>query len=487
MSSRIVRGFLSIVSARIGAIIVTMIVTPILVRILGSSQYGEYAVIVSSLGLINIILDGGLFDGLRKFIAERPDSTRWRNEIFGFYFRFGMGLTITGVIVILIGTTIGIPSRVFGDEFTSYFIFGAGILIGRQLFSIFRSTLMGFGRESKSEPLRVISQLVFGIFAYLLVSSGFGVNGVLLGRIISLSIICLIGFYFVQKFVDPLSIFSKLSEDISREKLLSFSFQSVAFALLTESLYHVDILLLQSLSGSSSTGYYKAALVVAEFLWFAPVSIQTVFLHATSQLWNDGKVDKINSIAGRVTRYTLLLSLLLAIGLASLSHEFITLYYGPSFSESVSPLMLLLPGTIGFAVARPIFAIGQGKGELRLILIATAAAAIINVVLNILLIPKFGMNGAAIATSIGYGSMLAFHSVAARYLGFNPLSDLRLGRILLTCGVSAPMIFVIPNYIASDILSLLITPLVGALIFIGMTIISGAVRPSEISNIIKNI
>ncbi|WP_458208925.1 oligosaccharide flippase family protein [Haladaptatus sp. NG-SE-30] len=486
MSSRIIRGFISVAGARIGAIAVTMIITPLLVRTLGSDQYGEYAVVTSFLGMTIIIINAGMFDGLRKFLSENPESEIWRNSIFGFYFRYSAAITAGGVIIILFAVALGLPQSIFGAHFGLYFVLGAVILTGRQFFQLSRSALMGLNLEHLSEPLRVVSHVIFGIVALALVSFGFGVEGVLLGRIVALLSIVTIGLYFVKSSICLSSVATHFSLDIPRRNLISFSAYSVVFAFLTESLYHTDILLLQPMVGSSSTGYYKAALIVSEFLWFAPVSIQTVFLHATSRMWEEGKQEQISELASRAARYTLLLSLLLSIGLAALSEEFISLYYGSEFQPSIMPLLLLLPGTIGFSVARPIFAIGQGKGALRILIGATGAAAVINLALNLILIPEFGMRGAAVATSIGYGSMLFFHIYAARRIGFDPLSDLRLFRVLLTAGVALPLIFGIASYISSNIISLFIVPFFGLLVFTTLSITFGAVTKSEISALWSN-
>jgi len=464
-----------------------MVITPLLVRALGSEQYGEYAVVTSSLGILVVLMNAGMLDGLRKFLAENPDSREWRNNIFGFYFRYSASISIIGTLLILSAVYVGIPQKLFGEQFGIYFVLGAFILIGRQLFQLSRGTLMALSLESLSEPLRVVSHIIFGVIALALVNVGYGVEGVLLGRIVALLTIFLSGLYFLRSSITLSSVVDRFSLDIKRQKLVTFSVYSVALSLLTESLYHTDILLLQTLAGSSTTGYYKAALVVSEFLWFAPVSIQTVFLHTTATMWEEGHTEQISNLASRTVRYTLLLSLLLCIGLASLSSEFITLYYGAEFQPSVIPLLLLLPGTVGFSVARPIFSIGQANGSLRVLLLATGSAALINLVLNLALIPTYGMTGAAIATSIGYGSMLIFHIYAARRIGFDPLEDIRLLRVLATGVAVAPVIYGLSVCIDSSILSLVIVPPVGLVLFLILALLFGSLSRSEVGSLWSNV
>ncbi|WP_255196451.1 lipopolysaccharide biosynthesis protein [Halorarius litoreus] len=154
------------------------------------------------------------------------------------------------------------------------------------------------------------------------------------------------------------------------------------------SLYHLDIILLRVFVGNPQTGVYKAALVIAEFLWFVPNTVRTVFLHSMSELWAEENVDRISELSSLATRYTLLLTILLAIGIATLGDAFIPLYFGPGFERSALPLLILLPGVIGFAAIRPVIAVGQGKGRLRILLLATFGSSMLNLVLNLALIPS---------------------------------------------------------------------------------------------------
>jgi O-antigen/teichoic acid export membrane protein len=237
--------------------------------------------------------------------------------------------------------------------------------------------------------------------------------------------------------------------------------------------------------GSTTTGYYKAALLVAELIWFVPNAIQTTFLHSTSELWERGARERINSLSSQTTRYTLLLSTLFAIGIAALADSFVKLYFGAEFLVAVEPLIFLLPGVLGFAAARPIFAISQGKGELGIPIAATSTAAALNLILNLVLIPRFGMIGAATATSVGYGSMFGFHVWAARKVGFNPLLDPRLLRIVAAALCTAVPILALDSAVKSDVVSLLLVPPVGFLVFLAAAIASDAVDTDELSPILE--
>mgnify|MGYP000583822998 FL=1 len=319
MARSIAQGVVSIAGSKVGAILISITVTPLLVNLLGSANYGDYSVIISLLGLTFIVIDGGLFDGLRKFIAENPDSEQWRSEVFTLYFQYSLGIAFFAFIIIALISLTDLPDQIFGAGFGTYFLLGGIILIGRQLFSLFRSLLHGLMEEHKAEPLRVVSQFTFGALAIGLVYQGLSVTGVLIARITGLVLVIGIAIYFSHRYLKTTDLLSRDYDLITPSRMFSFNMGTVVLSLLMESMYQLDVLLLQPIHGSSISGYYKAALVVCEFLWFVPTAIQTVFLHTSSQLWKEEQYEKIPQLSSRSTRYSAVVLFLLVLGLAALA------------------------------------------------------------------------------------------------------------------------------------------------------------------------
>lgn len=486
MQTNPLRGFLSILSNKIGVLLLSLLITPALVRLLGSVQYGDYAFLLSLLGISMILVNAGINDGVRKFVAESRPSSSWGDDVFGFYTRLGTLLAgIAGTVLVGLNLS-GITASLLGPVFEPYFYLLALLVVLRQYFSIARGSLMGKGLEHVSEPLRVIKRILFGAVGLTLAYVGYDVSGVLAGHLVATLLVTGIGFYFVSNQYELSAVTRPAPKGFPKRDLISFNTHSIILIFLTASLYHTDILLLQPLAGSSAVGYYKAALVIAEFLWFVPNALQTVLLHSTSEIWSRGNKESVTEIASRTARYTLVFSLLLVIGLAALADRFVPLYYGADFAPAIQPLLLLLPGALGFAVARPIFAIGQGKGDLRPLIVATGTAAVINLGLNLLLIPRYGMSGAAVATSVGYGSMLALHVIAARRIGYDPFAEIRVFRIAITAALAAPIIFGLAYLIGSRILSLLVVPPVGFVVYSVLALRTRAIAPEEIIPLLQS-
>ncbi|QIO24590.1 oligosaccharide flippase family protein [Haloarcula sp. JP-L23] len=497
MRRNILSGVLSVVSGKILTLIVTLVTMPLLYRFLGPAKFGAYTTVMSIHALFMIFVSSGITNGVRKFVAEDRDSGDWEDNVVGFYFRMATLLAVLGALGYLGAVRLGLVAQYFDPSFEPYFTLMVFMVVAAQFWGYARRTLMGFGLERYSEPLKVFYHVAFAAVSLSLVYYGFGVIGALAGQILGTAMVAVIGVALVMRRVSVRSILLPTTSSLPRQQMLTYNTMAVALTVFQMSLYHVDIIMLQSLAGSTQVGNYKTALTLAEFLWFVPMTLQTVYVHSTSELWSQDRTDRIASLASRTTRYTLLLTTVMALGLASLAETVVPMYWGAKAAPAVTPLLFLLPGALGFAAVRPTIAIEEGHGTLRYSVIATGASAVINLTLNLLLIPRYGMTGAAIATSVGYASMFLFHVWSARQLDFDPLADARLLRVGLTVALAAGPILLLPRYLAanltlslpaflpSGVVPLVVVPPVGLAVFLAFAFLTGALELRECVDLVS--
>lgn len=476
-TTNLFRRFLSLFSAKVLATVIAIISTPIIVRLLGPGGYGDYAVLLSIYSLYMIPISSAITEGVQKFVAE-PRSDDWSELVIQFYLLLAVLLVALGGLLLLVFTSLGLASSIFGDEFTLYFYVLVAFIVVGQFRGLTMHTVLGFGLEHINGPLSVLKKFLIVSVGIGFVVAGFGVVGMLIGNIVANVVVATIAGVVIARRISVRKLLS-VPETIPYRELLSFNGLNVVLVLLVMSLFHVDVVMVRTLVGDQATGYYKAALALAEYIWIVPIVLQSLLLHSTSTLWSEGNYDQITTLAGRVTRYTTLLVVLMAIGLAAMAHRFVPIYYGSDFTAATIPLLLLLPGAVGFAIARPLQAICQGSGELRTLVMAMAVAAVLNVVLNAILIPLYGIHGAAVATSISYGSMFLLLVWAAWQIGYDPLSDFRPGRIATTAGLAGVPIFWMAYSIPNDLLAFLIVPIAGTILFTGIALLTGALDVGE--------
>ncbi|MDQ2072357.1 polysaccharide biosynthesis C-terminal domain-containing protein [Haloarcula sp. H-GB4] len=482
MGRSLFSAFWSVASARVIVMVLGAISTPLLTRILGASLYGQYATILAVFGLLKTLMSSGVVNGAQKYFSEDRDINNWKDYVWAYYSRLGGLLALIVAAILVFGSASGVVASVFGTEYTIYFYLVALWAIVTQYREFTRRVLMGLHLENHSEKLRIGQQTTFILLAVGLAYFNFGVAGVITGHIISNILMFTIGIFLVWQKIDIKAVLRPIPSTFPKKELAFFNHTSIVYIFLLTSLYHVDILMLQRTVDDATVGYYKAALVLVELLWVAPQSLQQVLIQSVSDLWRTNAIDKINNMAVRATRYVLLFTLLCATGLAALADVFVPFFFGAEYSPAVKPLLFLLPGTLGFAVARPILAITHAKGSMKPLIAATGFTAVLNLVLNALLIPSYGTVGAAVATTIGYGSLLITQTLCAKYIGYNPVSLRMFLRAALTVVVAGPIIFWLSN-LFDGIISLIIVPPLGALIFITTAILAGGIPRNDLQKI----
>jgi O-antigen/teichoic acid export membrane protein len=118
-----------------------------------------------------------------------------------------------------------------------------------------------------------------------------------------------------------------------------------------------------------------------------------------------GSVDRDAHVATtRVVRYTLFI---LAIGVAAFGVGgpiAIPLLYGSRFNGAIKPLLILLPGIFMMALYQLLTRNFTSRGKQEINIVAACVALTLNVTLNIFLIPRYGISGAALANGISYST-----------------------------------------------------------------------------------
>ncbi|MFC7190225.1 oligosaccharide flippase family protein [Halocatena marina] len=503
MKRNLVTAFAAIAGSQVAILIVQAAFSPLLVRILGVTTYGEYATLTSAFGLLTILVSSGINGGVRKYISEEREGSNWKNHVFAYYFRLALILALIAAGALVFAAEFGLVGTILQPKYNPYFFLLALLVVASQFREYVRRALMGLKLEHLGEPLNVIYQVSFSVTAIALAALEFGVAGVLVGQIFASMLVFVIAIVFISKHISLGMIFRPVPKDFPRKELFYFNHNTVIYIFLLTSMYHIDVLMLGALTNSELTGYYRAALVLVQFLWLLPRSLQSLMIQSTSDHWAKGRIKMIEDIATRATRYVLLLILLLAIGLGALAPVFVPMYYGVDMKPAIVPLLILLPGTVGFAVARPLLTINHAKGDMGVLIAATGAAAVLNLAFNYTLIPHYGMAGAALSTTIGYGSLPLFQVWGARMLGYNPFKRARLGRISATAILSASVIGIMSVTIGSttvaDVgvpwlgiigetpIAMLIVPPAGFLLYSLIAIATGAIDLGEVFEILVKI
>jgi O-antigen/teichoic acid export membrane protein len=163
--------------------------------------------------------------------------------------------------------------------------------------------------------------------------------------------------------------------------------------------YRLDIFFIKGYLGLGALGRYTVAVGLAQFLWLIPSALSSLVMRAAAE---QGGTMRVLQRTAEVTRFCLWLSAAGGVALIIAAEVALTAVFGSDFEGSVHPLVILVPGVVLFC---PTIILSAYLNGIRRQLYTTWVAGgslVLTVVLNVLLLPRIGIAGAAVASSAAY-------------------------------------------------------------------------------------
>jgi len=465
----LLRSILSIFSGKVAGILISLTFTPILVRVISQAQYGLYASVLAGFSIVTLLSKGGLFDATRKSVAEHTDNSTEVSSIISASLVLCVvyGLFATTVVLLALWLNI-IPAR-----YTQYAWILTGAILFTNIFAVVKGTFYGLQRESVGEILNILRRLVYTLGAVLLAYIGYDVLGVFSAYALSFILLSISGVVVLTKY--SAFAFPRWS-DVSKywRGIASFGGYQVIGGLSAMLLYRTDILLVEYFKGGTFTALYQSAITPAEMIWFVPSVIQLAFLQHTASLWSSGEIEEINENIQTGIKYAVLSLTLFGVGLLVLAKPFLAAYFGPEYIGATTTLQLLIVGTFFFGITRVVTPVFQATGWVRHTELITFGALILNVLLNTLLIPRYGIIGAGIGTGVSYVAIFAGNVALWAYSPFDFVPLWWTAKLAMTQGVFAILFLGLVNqFHISTVVSLLVFPPLGLVLFLGINVSAG--------------
>lgn len=162
--------------------------------------------------------------------------------------------------------------------------------------------------------------------------------------------------------------------------------------------YRLDVFIVNYFFDTTQVGLYAVGVLAAEGLWQIPHAAALALFPRTARTLNHGATQ----FTCIVIRQVLLVACVSGAALALLSPWVIPLVFGARFVPSVSVIWWILPGTIALSVSKVICADLAGRGRPEFSSICAFLSLAVTVSLDLLLIPRMGINGAALASTAAY-------------------------------------------------------------------------------------
>lgn len=165
---------------------------------------------------------------------------------------------------------------------------------------------------------------------------------------------------------------------------------------LNQLIYRSDLLLIGYFLGVVEVGLYSIALLLVEKSWFFTTAISNALFPILRASATGSE------LTARLVRVSVFFTLIFAIFLVLTGKLLIPFIFGDDYTESWTPLLWLLPGVIALTIPKVLVTQFAAMDKMQFAVFSSGPALVVNILLNVFLIPEFGLKGAAIATSISY-------------------------------------------------------------------------------------
>lgn len=174
--------------------------------------------------------------------------------------------------------------------------------------------------------------------------------------------------------------------------------------------YRLDVFLVDGFKGATAVGLYGVGVVIAEGLWMPSQAVSTAIFPTIAA---EPTEAARRSLTPFVVRSTLWLTAILGGILVLIAGPVVDLLYSTSFSASAAVVRVLVPGIVLFSAARVVGNDIAARGRPLVNSVVAAVSVVCNLLLNVLLIPRYGIEGAAWASTASYS--LVFVATVAVY------------------------------------------------------------------------
>jgi O-antigen/teichoic acid export membrane protein len=380
-------------SFRIVILILSFLISWISARYLGVTLKGEYSYLITLCGFMWTILDLGVYRSYPYIVRKRPDEVQ---TLFGW-------TIITMFFEIVVMTSIGVAFLDFWNKLIGYqlspvkIIFLVMFVSLNKAFMQLQAIYMGMNRVLENSISHFLISVVFFI---LLLIGYFALIDV--DRIDILLLFNLIGLACSVLYLAFRNRWGNWYKELNIKTIklfYSYGFRVFLSSLFIMLLIRADIVLIKHFLDFSEVGIYSLAAHIVDFIQIA------------SNLVGGLLFVKLSDIEDDISKWLLLKKTLLIffffitlanLGFGLIGKPVMQIMFGADFVPVYYVYFWLMPAAYGLSFGSLFNNYLNSKGFPIISIILPAIALVLNITLNMLLIPTMGINGAALATSISY-------------------------------------------------------------------------------------
>lgn len=388
-------GFFSIFMSSVFSKVIVFLGGILLVRLLPQDEYANYALIINAFSVLCIFGDFGASAATLQFMTEERDNP---NKAIAFL-KYGLKIAISAACLsslLLVFSSLFYPfkNNIVAKLTSILFI----VPIITSLNGIISNVLRAKGENHKYSLLQVLTTVIHYVVIIPLTLL-WGLFGSVISQYFYNIITLIVGIFIVKKFINNLFNKTNISKNEKRS-FLKLAIGSQINNSIGNLLYTVDIFVIGLMAvNNTDLAIYKVATIIPGALVFLP----SCFIIYIFPYFIRNKKNKtwLNSNLKSIIKYGAIIYGIFTLIVIILSKYIITILYGNNYLGAVVPFNILMIGFYFMAtITMPTFNVIYSMRKVKINILINFISIVLNVIFNIILIYKFGIVGAAIATAL---------------------------------------------------------------------------------------
>jgi O-antigen/teichoic acid export membrane protein len=432
-----------------------IIFMPLITKTLGAHDYGIWAQVQVTIGLVLGFVGLGLPYALTRFLPVKTDRGEIQED---FYSVLCLVFLVTLAVSITLIAAADFIAGAFFEGATLIVKITGFIILVWSLDQVFLTLFRAFGQMKRYALFTIANTYVqIGLIAYL-VLNGHGILSIILAVLAIRAAIFIILLGLVRS-----QIGLKRPRFRRVREYLSFGLPTTPTAVSAWVVASSDRYVISYFLGAASVGIYSAAYGIGTIISMAAGVLDLVLAPTLSKLYDEGRMEEVRTHLRYSLKYLLAVAIPFVFGAAVLAEPVLRVFSTAEIaSEGYSVVPLVALGTLFTIAFVPVrYGVILVK-KTRITATIWVACAVVNLGLNILVVPRWGILGAAITTLIAYGLALGLTA----YFGFRefrfPIDWRFVAKSLVASGGMAAAVWAIAP---EGTLATALTVLVGTTIY----------------------
>ncbi|MCK7546988.1 flippase [Marinobacter koreensis] len=402
LRARLIRGGLGSAGIQALSRVLALALGIVLARGLGADGYGTYAYAFAIMGLLMVAAEAGVPTLLLREVAAAQSQQRW-GLLYGALIRAGQlvllastSVSIAGMLVLTV-----MFDRLSPGQFYTTLLMLLVLPLAAMTQAI-ASAMRGLHRVVVGQALDMLLRpllVLAGVGSLFLLAPALRQPEYAMGvQFVAAGIVLLVGGLMLRRYLPAASRTEPVEYQTRRWLSSTLPFALIGGAGIINN--QADIIMLGWFGGTADVGIYRVAVQGATLVVFGLQAANAVVAPQFARLYAQGDLEKLQRLVTASARVVLLAALPLALAFVFAGGAIVTWVFGTEFVASHLPLAILALGQLANAAFGSVGFLLNMTGNERQVARALWQTALLNIVLNALLIPLYGMVGAAVASSI---------------------------------------------------------------------------------------